>query len=89
MEEDLKIKDEATGHFFEIPPEGSLGLLALGAIALKPWRQKRMDTGYEAQLLQRVKDDAENARIKMEEWKKKVEEMKRKKQQEEDGQKNS
>jgi hypothetical protein len=88
MNEDPKITDETTGRVFEIPPEGSLGLLALGAVALKPWRQKRIDTGYEAQLLQRVKDDAENARIKMEEWKKKVEEMKRKKQQE-DEQKNS
>lgn len=29
------------GKSFDIPPEGSLGLLALGAVALKPWREIR------------------------------------------------
>ncbi len=29
------------GDVYEIPPEGSLGLLALGAVGLKLWRQKR------------------------------------------------
>lgn len=31
------------GKTFDIPPEGSLGLLALGAVALKPWREKRKE----------------------------------------------
>ena len=29
------------GDVYEIPPEGSLGLLALGAVGLKAWREVR------------------------------------------------
>lgn len=31
----------APGHIYEIPFEGSLGLLAMGAVGLKAWRNKR------------------------------------------------
>ena len=39
----FKIIDPKTGKEHEIPLEGSLGLLALGAVGLKAWRQKRME----------------------------------------------
>ena len=29
------------GKVFEVPPEGSIGLLALGAVGLKAWREAR------------------------------------------------
>lgn len=29
---------------FEIPPDGSLGLLALGHVGIKAWRTKREET---------------------------------------------
>ena len=86
---DEKFTDKSTGQSFEIPPEGSLGLLALGAIAMKPWRQKRIETGFEKDLLERTKLQSEEARKKMEELKKKFEEAKQKKEQEQDEQKNS
>jgi hypothetical protein len=38
MEEQLFIKD--TNQLLDIPPEGCLGLLALGDIGLKIWREK-------------------------------------------------
>lgn len=37
---ELKIKT-TTDQLFEIPPEGSLGLLALGDVGLIAWRQKK------------------------------------------------
>jgi uncharacterized FlaG/YvyC family protein len=89
MDEPLKITDQSTGQVFEIPPEGSLGLLALGSVALKPWRKKRIDSGYEAQLLERVKEHVEEAKRKFEERRKKIEEAKLKKQQENNEQANS
>ena len=30
----------------DIPVEGSLGLLALGAVGILAWKQKRKETGY-------------------------------------------
>ncbi len=33
------------GEQMDIPPEGALGLLALGAVGLKIWRQARKDVG--------------------------------------------
>jgi uncharacterized FlaG/YvyC family protein len=83
MDESVKIIDRATGKTFEIPPEGSLGLLALGAIALKPWRQQRIESGFEKELLARVKEQVEEGKRKLEERRKKIEEAKLKKQQEE------
>lgn len=38
----------------DIPPEGSLGLLALGDIGLKVWREARQRTGYEQALRERL-----------------------------------
>ena len=43
------------GQPYEIPFEGSLGLLALGAVGLKAWRNKRKEI-LEAQL---KKEDGE------------------------------
>lgn len=40
---ELKIKT-TTDQLFEIPLEGSLGLLALGDIGLIAWRQKKLQT---------------------------------------------
>jgi hypothetical protein len=34
------------GDVYVIPPEGSLGLLALGAVGLKAWREKRDAVGF-------------------------------------------
>ena len=34
------------GKAYEVPVEGSLGLLALGYVGLKAWREKRQATGY-------------------------------------------
>ena len=34
-------KENKTPAEFEIPLEGSLGLLALGAVGLKAWRKKK------------------------------------------------
>ena len=31
---------------FDIPLEGSLGLLALGAVGVLAWKKKRKETGY-------------------------------------------
>lgn len=73
---------------FEIPVEGSLGLLALGAVAMKPWRQKRMETGYEEQLLERCRKQAAESARRKEERQKKLEEAKLKKGQEQHEQKN-
>jgi hypothetical protein len=55
MSNNVKLVDQASGKEFEIPSEGSLGLLALGAVAVKPWREKRISSGFEAKLLERVK----------------------------------
>lgn len=89
MDQPLKIVDRATGQTFEIPPEGSLGLLALGAVALKPWRQKRIESGEEEELIKRVKQQTEEMKKRREEMRKKMEEVKRKKEQENHGKENS
>jgi len=39
----LKLINKETGKEFEIPVEGSLGLLALGAVGLKAWRIKKSE----------------------------------------------
>ena len=33
------------GTPYDVPPEGSLGLLALGAVGLRAWRAKRQEAG--------------------------------------------
>ena len=50
----IKIKTE-DGKLFDIPAEGSLGLLALGAIAVKPWREARK----RAEAIKKAKQEAE------------------------------
>ncbi|HPD65302.1 MAG TPA: hypothetical protein P5050_06430 [Bacteroidia bacterium] len=37
----ITIRDKQTGQPVEIHPEGSLGLLALGAVGVKAWREAR------------------------------------------------
>ena len=81
MGEELKIIDRATGKEINITPEGSLGLLALGDIAVKPWREVRKASGYEKELLDRVakfKEDVERKKA----------ELKRKREQKANEQKN-
>ncbi len=33
-------------NIHEIPVEGSLGLLALGAVGIRAWRKKQKEVGY-------------------------------------------
>lgn len=40
------IKDE-NGKPFDIPVDGSLGLLALGHLGLMAWRNKRKEAGFD------------------------------------------
>lgn len=75
MEETDKQVTENTGPF-EIPAEGSLGLLALGAVGVRPWRHKRIESGFEAQLIERCKKQAEEGAKKKEERRIKLEEAK-------------
>src|SRR4026207_1535223 len=82
MSDPLKFYDRATGKELELTPEGSLGLLALGDVSVKPWRQKRIESGYEKDLLERTAKQAGENIKRAEEMKKKREEMKRKKEQE-------
>ncbi|MBA3647666.1 MAG: hypothetical protein H0W62_03805 [Chitinophagales bacterium] len=65
---------------FEIPPEGSLGLLALGAVGLRAWRQVRSKSDYEQKLIDRSKEMEKEMQKKMEERKVKQEEEKAKQQ---------
>jgi hypothetical protein len=76
MENALRITDRATGKEIEITPAGNLGLLALGDIALRPWREVRIKSGYEKELLERVTRHKEDAAKKKEAMKKKLEEKK-------------
>ncbi len=82
MAEHIKIIDASKNLPFDIPPEGSLGLLALGAVAMKPWRQKRIDSGSEQKLLERVKKEVEEAKQRQQERKEKMEAARLKKEQE-------
>ncbi|MBK9730641.1 MAG: hypothetical protein IPO83_05035 [Chitinophagaceae bacterium] len=88
-EEEKKIIPPAQSAVFELPPEGSLGLLALGAVAVKPWRQKRIESGFEEQLIERCKKQVIEGERKKEERQKRIEEAKLKKEQEQHEQKNS
>jgi len=47
MTEQTLIFHTEDGEIFEIPPEGMLGLLALGAVGVKAWRNKRQQAGVE------------------------------------------
>jgi hypothetical protein len=76
MSDEKKFINRDTGKEIEIPVEGSLGLLALGDIAVKPWRQKRIDTGYEKELIERIALHEEELKKKMEEFKRKREQRK-------------
>lgn len=53
---DLKIKTD-TGEVFEIPIQGSLGLLALGDIGLMAWRNKKAEVYQRAIELQKNFDE--------------------------------
>lgn len=86
--EEKSASPDSNNPVFEMPNEGSLGLLALGAIAVKPWRQKRIESGYEEQLIERCKKQAAESLRKKEERQKKMEEAKQKKEQEQHEQKN-
>jgi hypothetical protein len=76
MSEPIKFYDRATGKEIEINPEGSLGLLALGDVTVKPWRQKRIDSGFEKDLLERIAKQAEEMKKKREEMQLKREQKK-------------
>ena len=76
MGDPIKFYDRATGKEIEITPEGSLGLLALGDVTVKPWRQKRIDSGYEKDLLERIAKHAEEMKKKREEMQLKREQKK-------------
>ncbi len=80
MSDKDKFYDQSTGKEMEIPAEGSLGLLALGDVSVKPWRQKRIDTGYEKDLLERLEKQRIEGEKKREQIKKKREELKAKQQ---------
>jgi len=43
-------KEYKVGDTYEVPPEGSLGLLALGYRGLEAWRKAQQKTGQEATL---------------------------------------
>ena len=88
-EQEEKRQRLVAGAVFEVPAEGTLGMLALGAVTVKPWRQKRLETGFEEQLIERCKKQAEESAKKKEEQKQKMEEAKLKKEQEQHEQKNS
>jgi len=82
MDDQIKVHDRATGKEMDINPEGSLGLLALGDIAVKPWREVRAKTGYEKELLERVAKFREEVEKKKEEMKRKREEKQKEKEKE-------
>ena len=76
MSEPIKFYDRATGKEIEIYPEGSLGLLALGDVTVRPWLQKRIESGYEKDLLERMTKQAEEMKKKREEMQLKREQKK-------------
>jgi hypothetical protein len=76
MSDPLKVYDRATGKELEINSDGSLGMLALGDIAVKPWRQKRIESGFEKELLERTAKQAEEMKKRKEEMQRKREEKK-------------
>jgi len=50
------------GTTLEIPPEGMLGLLALGAVGIKAWRDQRQQAGMESHWeIKPPKEDKTNA----------------------------
>ena len=73
MSDPTKFFDQATGKEIEVNPEGSLGMLALGDIAVKPWRQKRIESGYEKDLRERMTKQKEYMEKRREEAKRRRE----------------
>jgi hypothetical protein len=67
---------ESQQKVFEIPPEGSLGLLALGAVGLRAWRKARLESDFEEKLIERSKQMEEEMQKKIEEAKAKQQEKK-------------
>ena len=49
MGKDKSTSDNNQGTKFEIPVEGSLGLLALGAVGLRAWRKVRKEANQQQQ----------------------------------------
>jgi hypothetical protein len=46
MNKDIIIKN-SEGEVYDIPPEGSLGLLALGYVGIMAWREKKKALQYQ------------------------------------------
>ncbi|MCS6917022.1 MAG: hypothetical protein RMK52_02190 [Chitinophagales bacterium] len=65
--------DGSGGKEIPVPPEGSLGLLALGDVGLKLWREARIRSGYEEALRQRLNEQKKEMEKKKEELKKRRE----------------
>ncbi len=40
------MSNEFQAHTYEVPVEGSLGVLALGAVGILAWREKQKKEGY-------------------------------------------
>lgn len=55
------------GDVYEVPAAGSLGLLALGAVGLKAWREKRDEAGVWPDVVQSVPEDASQAKAAQQE----------------------
>lgn len=68
---------------FEIPAEGSLGLLALGAAGLFAWRKARRESGFDEKLIEQSKQSEIETKKKIEERKEKLQEKRKEKKQDE------
>ncbi len=89
-EKDLKFYDE-NGNEFEIPVDGTLGLLAHGHIGLKAWRKKRLDSGYDVVEIKKKQWEEYTEQVKekrkefMEKRKARIEENKKNKEDKQSG----
>jgi hypothetical protein len=72
----MKKSDRPPGAF-EIPPEGSLGLLALGAVGLFAWRKVRKESGFDEKLITQSKESEIETKKKIEEHKEKLKQKKK------------
>lgn len=55
------------GDVYDVPVEGSLGLLALGSVGLKAWRQKKREAMVQGKLQNEQEDTDELNEEKTEE----------------------
>ncbi|CAN5325699.1 hypothetical protein BH09BAC5_BH09BAC5_00700 [soil metagenome] len=58
MTEHLKDKLPPEGAEYAVPPEGSLGLLALGYRGLVAWRNKREEAKKRIEMIQKAGNDS-------------------------------